>query len=274
LNNQNILSIDVEDFYHAEYVNKPISNEKLLHNKLIIKKIINLLNQHDSYATFFIVGELLEAVPCLIDLISESGHEIAFHSWNHLNLHRISSDIFLTHLKNFLKLYPKCKGFRAPSFSIDEHTSWVFKHLTDNDFLYDSSLFPVKTPLYGSFSYPLYPFKMNSAFWGGEADWEIWEFPISVYRMGPIRIPSGGGFYFRLFPKLIELVMEQRMNEGYPGIFYFHSWEFEEIPKKVEINLFKSFVSYYNIQNVFQNFIKMLERYEFTSFERYLSSME
>ena len=66
----NILGIDFEDWYHPELIQKSLTNEKKI-PKVIqgIEKILDLLRVNDTLATFFVVGELLEYQPDLIDKI-------------------------------------------------------------------------------------------------------------------------------------------------------------------------------------------------------------
>ena len=57
----NVLGIDFEDWFHPELIQKSISNKnnepKVIHG---IHKILELLRQKETKATFFVVGELLE----------------------------------------------------------------------------------------------------------------------------------------------------------------------------------------------------------------------
>ena len=80
----NLLGIDFEDWFHPELIQKVLTNEEKK-PKVIegIDKIIDWLRQNDTYATFFVVGELLEFKPELIDKILENGHEIGFHTMHH-----------------------------------------------------------------------------------------------------------------------------------------------------------------------------------------------
>ena len=80
----NLLGIDFEDWFHPELIQKHLPSKKR-DPKVIngIDKILELLQKHETYATFFVVGELLENKPELLDKIIESGHEIAFHTMYH-----------------------------------------------------------------------------------------------------------------------------------------------------------------------------------------------
>ena len=116
----NILGIDFEDWFHPELIQKYISNEK--HEPKVVNgigKILELLRKHETQATFFVVGELLESNPELLDLILENDHEIAFHTMKHT---RIDSPNFKEQFENEILIFKKLtdntsKGFRAPSFA-------------------------------------------------------------------------------------------------------------------------------------------------------------
>ena len=83
----NILVIDFEDWFHPELIQKYISDNNN-EPKVIegIDRILELLRTCDTKATFFVVGELLEFKPELLDMILENGHEIAFHTMKHTRL--------------------------------------------------------------------------------------------------------------------------------------------------------------------------------------------
>ena len=71
----NVLGIDFEDWFHPELIQKYISKKD--HEPKIIQgihKILELLRQNETKATFFVVGELLEFKPELLDLILENEH--------------------------------------------------------------------------------------------------------------------------------------------------------------------------------------------------------
>ena len=86
----NVLGIDFEEWFHPELIKPFIKNQnKEMKVYRGIKKILNWLEQNDTYATFFVVGEILEKIPELIDQIKENGHEIGFHTMTHKKLHEI-----------------------------------------------------------------------------------------------------------------------------------------------------------------------------------------
>ena len=101
--NKNLLGIDFEDWFHPELVQKYISKEN--HEPKIIngiEKILELLRKKECNATFFVVGELLEFKPELLDLILDNGHEIGFHTMKHNRIDSLDFKIiFETEIKKF-----------------------------------------------------------------------------------------------------------------------------------------------------------------------------
>ena len=149
----NVLGIDFEDWYHPELVKQNIKDEK--HNPSVINgidKILDLLRKHETIATFFVVGELLEIKPEIFDKIIGNDHEIGFHTMYHDRLDSPGfKEKFPDEIKRFAKLTNgKSQGFRAPTFSLNNSSSWAIDILEQNNYIYDSSIVPAKTSMYGS----------------------------------------------------------------------------------------------------------------------------
>ena len=69
--NKNLLGIDFEDWYHPELIKKYLKDET--HKPKVvdgIEKILELLRKNETSATFFVVGDLLELRPEILDKIS------------------------------------------------------------------------------------------------------------------------------------------------------------------------------------------------------------
>ena len=135
----NLLGIDFEDWYHPELIQKSLTSEKKIPSVINgLDKILNLLEKHETLATFFVVGELLEYKPELIDKIISSGHEIGFHTMTHSRLDSPNYvEKFENELIQFNKLTNgKSKGFRAPSFSLNHQTSWAIDILSKNHYFH------------------------------------------------------------------------------------------------------------------------------------------
>ena len=137
----NILGIDFEDWYHPELIKKNIKNEK--HDPTVINgidKILELLRKCETSATFFVVCELLKIKPDILDKIIENGHEIGFHTMHHDRLDSAGyKEKFHDEIKEFAELTNhKSRGFRAPTFSLNNNSSWAIDVLVENDYVYDS----------------------------------------------------------------------------------------------------------------------------------------
>ena len=272
----NLLGIDFEDWFHPELIQKVLTNEEK--KPEIIKgidKIIDWLNHHDTYATFFVVGELLEYKPEILDKIIENGHEIGFHTMHHTRLDSVNfKEKFKEEIKIFDKITSgKSKGFRAPTFSINENTSWMIDALLEKNYVYDSSIVPVKTPLYGFSNCQKSPFKITkSSLTQNDPDGRLLEFPLCTGNFFGKKIPAAGGFYLRVLPvrnsiKSIENYNKQKI----PATLYVHSWELtpEFIPK-INLPLKENFVTFHNIKKTYSKLDKILKSFKFLSFRDYL----
>ena len=58
-----------------------------------------------------------------------------------------------------------------------------------------------------------------------------------------------------------------------PATFYIHSWELvPELMPSLPLPIVNKFVTYHNLKNALPRMDELLEKFEFTSFERYLKS--
>ena len=95
----------------------------------------------------------------------------------------------------------KSKGFRAPSFSLNNNSSWIIDALEKNQYVYDSSVVPAKTNLYGIPDANNTPYKITSKnLKNNSNNGKILEFPLLVTRFLGKKIPAAGGFYLRTLP--------------------------------------------------------------------------
>ena len=275
----NILGIDFEEWFHPELVKPFVKNtNKEMKVSRGIGKILDWLNENKTYATFFVVGEILEEIPELIDQIKENGHEIGFHTMTHKKLHEIKTkEKFEMELEKFRNIVGKdVKGFRAPTFSLDASTSWAIDCLKEFGYSYDSSIVPVKTKMYGLSKAEKYPYKISSSsLEKHDSKSEIWEFPLMKTKILGKNIPVGGGFYLRTLPtKIVQNSINQYNKKNKPAIMYIHSWELtpEHMPK-IDLPIKEKFITYHNIHKALPKMDELIKKFEFTSFERYISRM-
>ena len=94
-----IFSVDLEDWYHLEYLKKYNLEKKPYYIERIYDFLL-LLEEKKIKSTFFILGELIKNNKQLILDISNSGHEIAVHGWDHQLLNKKSNNNFKNEIKN------------------------------------------------------------------------------------------------------------------------------------------------------------------------------
>jgi len=273
---KNILGIDFEDWFHPELIQKYIF-KKDNQPKVVegIDKILDLLRKKDTKATFFVVGELLEFKPELLDLILDNEHEIAFHTMKHTRIDTPNfKEKFQEEIKQFHKLTNgKSKGFRAPSFSLNTNSSWLIDVLEENNYVYDSSIVPAKTSLYGIPNAEKKQYKISSKFLEGNSnDGKIIEFPMMVTKFLGKKIPAAGGFYLRTLPsRIIKNTIKSYEEKNMPGVFYIHSWELTpEFMPKMKLSKKDHFITFHNIDKAFNKMEDLLEKFQFTSFEKFI----
>ena len=276
--NKNLFGIDFEDWFHPELIKKYLIDEKF-EPKVVngIGKILELLRKNDTNATFFIVGELLEFEPEILDKILENGHEIGFHTMHHTRLHDFNSEKqFSDELKQFAKLTSnKSKGFRAPTFSLDSSTSWAVESLVENNYTYDSSIVPAKSSMYGHPNAKESPYTISSkSIEKSDKNGKLIEYPLLVTRFLGKKIPAGGGFYLRTLPqKVIKNAIKDYEKKGIPATFYIHSWELTpEFMPRIKLSKKDSFITYHNIEKAYERMDGLLDQFHFTSFSKYNNS--
>ena len=275
--NKNLLGIDFEDWYHPQLVQpfvKDLQHEPKMF--LGLEKILELLRKTETSATFFMVGELLKHHPPMLDMILENGHEIAFHTMKHSNLNELTKEKFLDELNSFEKLSNKKScGFRAPTFSINNETSWVIDALNQKNYVYDSSIVPVKTQLYGFNNAQKTPYKIStSSLTENDPNGKLFEFPLMIGTFFGKTMPISGGFYLRFLP--LKTSLKSIMNyekQKIPATIYVHSWELTpEFMPKIKLPFKENFVTFHNLKNTYSRLEKILQQHNFSSFNNYLKN--
>jgi len=94
----NILTIDVEDYFHVAALANAISVDDwdLIKPRVYenTKRILTTLEKYDSTATFFVLGWVAERFPELVREIDDMGHEVASHGYSHQLVYNQTPDLF------------------------------------------------------------------------------------------------------------------------------------------------------------------------------------
>ncbi len=232
----NALTIDVEDYFQvsafAPHIKRSEWNTRECRIERNVTRILEMLSQHQTKATFFTLGWIAERYPQLIRQIADQGHEIASHGYGHERASDLTEAAFFSDIhKSKVILEDLCgsevKGYRAPSFSIGAGNLWAFDCLARAGYRYSSSVYPIRHDHYGMPDSPRFAYSVRPG---------LVEIPVTTLRALGRNMPSSGGGYFRLLPYAVSRWMLKRVNAGdqQPGIFYFHPWEIDVAQPRVE----------------------------------------
>jgi len=272
----NALSIDLEEWYHSELVKgkrSPFSQAEEA-----TRPILDLLDRYQTKASFFIVGEVAEQNPGLIQSIFERGHEIGCHTFSHTLLWKLDESLFREEIEHFQSVMEKIlgkveiKGFRAPCFSIDNRNKWALKILSDFGYRYDASIFPLKiNPLYGISGAPTRPYRISFEDVRKEDPQSpLMEFPLCPLMIGGLKIPISGGFYLRALPSSFLYWGLRKINRSQPFVVYFHPWEGYEKTPRFKLPLYNRVISYYGISSALKKFEFLLKHFRFARVDEVL----
>ena len=266
------LSIDMEEWYHPElvrdHVPAGVCSRQAPEATL---PILDLLDRHDVSATFFVVGEVAADCPDLIREIVRRGHELGCHTYSHRTLWDMTPEILVTELSDYRDLMrdvlgdnADIMGFRAPTFSLDQRTSWAIDVLSEFGYRYDSSVFPFKNYLYGVAGAPDTPYRIAPADVSRpDASGKLIEFPMTVCRWGPLRIPVSGGVYLRGLPMAILNACLRRVEQERSFIIYAHPWETHPQTPVMALPALSRLATYYNVRGALGKLEKLLQSYRF-----------
>ena len=272
----NLLTVDLEDWFHICEVEHLLSREKWDRFPSTVvsdtEKLLSLVAQTDSKATFFVLGYVAERQPDLVRRIYDMGHEIGYHGWDHELVYELNPQEFRQILRRGIECIGRLIdkrpiGFRAPQWSINHGSSWALEILAEEGFIYDSSLAPLK--IIGNESYPRTPWKIRTA--GGD----LWELPPLTLRTPFGLYPAGGSWGLRLLPYPILKKRVREFNQRQlPTLFYFHPREFGKRKGSVGFPPSKKFALYGGIWGSESQLVKLLADFLFTSIEDYLAGMK
>jgi len=269
---KNILTVDVEDWYHICGVSDSIPRETWndLESRVVdnTRRILEILNQAGTRATFFILGVIAERHPEIVHEIRELGHEVASHGYAHKRVYTMTPDSFRDDLRKSIEILSgitaeNLKGFRAPEWSVRDDSQWALDILLEQGLVYDSSMAPL--PIIGNPRYPKIPWKH------GLAQGEMWEIPPLVGETPFFNIPLGGGWGLRTFPyRLIRTTIHKTNHKGMPAALFLHPREFDPDCPRPKLPWLKRVVLNAGVEPTEKRLLRLLGDFEFTSVEDFL----
>ena len=264
----NVLSIDVEDYYQVasfqsfiRFDDWPDFPSRVEAN---VQRVLDLLAEHHTHATFFVLGWTAEQCPGLVRHIADAGHEVASHGYAHQLVYQQTPEAFradVRRAKDVLEdqLGRPVIGYRAPTFTIVKRTLWALDVLAEEGYRYDSSIFPVRHDRYGM------PGANPHIHWiRGPQGGMLLEFPPLTRRLAGRRFPAAGGGYLRLLPLRWTAGAIRACNRsGHPAMVYVHPWELDPDQPRLEAKGLDRLRHYTNLARTRGRLTKLLERYRF-----------
>jgi polysaccharide deacetylase family protein (PEP-CTERM system associated) len=192
--------------------------------------LLDLLDELEAKATFFVLGITARAHPRLVLQIAERGHEIGCHGDRHLPVCSQAPLEFARDLRAARETIESVcgrrpLGYRAPAFSITRSCRWAYEVLAAEGFAYDSSQHDsprIRGRVVPARAEP-HPLAVGEA--------TVWEFPVAVWRTRRLRLPVGGASYWAVMPT--ALVLRGLELAGPFGGLYLHPHELDPQPLRV-----------------------------------------
>ncbi|MGI6617756.1 MAG: polysaccharide deacetylase family protein [Saccharofermentanales bacterium] len=103
-------------------------------------RVLDILDEYDMKATWFIPAEIVEDNPKTVEKILARGHELAHHGYDHRGYYGNTAEEQIAYIERcqnvFLKYAGvKAKGFRGTGSILPETEKWLY---TDGGFVYGS----------------------------------------------------------------------------------------------------------------------------------------
>ena len=226
-----VLSVDLELFSHTPAYRE--ASGTLDDPSVGLKGVHHLLDSFDDRgveATFFVVAEVAESHPSVVERIAESGHEVASHTHTHRRLSTLSAADRREELERSRRTLERVagdevSGFRAPVFDV---TSDHFASLRRAGYRYDSSVLPARhvPGFYAGEWSAMRPCSTADLQPGAPAD--LRELPVAV--MPGLRLPLTGAWlrFFGVHYTLLGMRLLARREIA--PVLYVHPWELVELP--------------------------------------------
>jgi len=274
---RNAFTVDVEEYFQVEAFSDLIPKRDWHKFPSRVEEttttVLELLDTHRVRGTFFVLGWIARIHPGLVDTIRKAGHEIASHGFDHTMITEMSPESFRNDVRTSKAILEgitgaSVTGYRAPTFSILEKTSWAYEILLQEGYSYSSSVYPIWHDRYGWPKFGNQPRRMAS----GE-DVDIWEVPLTVGSIGPFRIPFGGGGYLRAYPfPLTKALFRKLERNGGHGIVYIHPWELDTRHPTVQAPFFRRVRHHIGIPKMKRKLIHLLRSIPFGTVSQLLDA--
>ncbi len=245
-----LLSMDVEDWYHLDYIKKKPSQLSMLDG---FDHFISFVDEHNIPTTLFILTDLLPKLNSKLKNAMNNGHELALHGTSHKRPLKMTLSEFKNDCRKAINVFNENLskiplGYRAACFSLDRQRLDILKnnfHLS-----YDSSRMDFDLhPLYGSLN--MNGFKRLTKCVYVKEEFSEFELPSIKFFGGAL--PISGGGYLRILPWFImSFLIKRYIRKNSFFSIYIHPYEMsvKKPPSINGIGILNTFRFKYNINKV------------------------
>ncbi len=265
----NILTFDIEEWFHlldfdaTRGENSWGQYEVRIHEN--VDRILNILDETNTKATFFIIGWVAKTYPEVVRRIAER-YEVGSHTMTHQLVWQQSPEEFRKDVEASVKMLEditgqKVKKFRAPGYSIRESERYAFETLHELGIKTDCSVFPAHHAHGGMPSYAK-PVPSIIEYNGIEIE----EFPVTFKDLAGKHVVYTGGGYFRLFP--YSLIKQWSKEQTDYLMSYIHPRDLDGGQPMLEgLPLTRKFKSYVGTKGAEKKLRRYLMDFNFTDIE-------
>ena len=235
-----ILTVNLEDYFQAGAFHQYISPRNWYRFESRLQKnaeeTLALLDEHDTKATFFVLGWIAERSPELVRQISNAGHEIASRGFLHQPLLKVTAKARREDLIRSKELLEDTIGKEVIGFRLSD--GWLRKRdlaflneLQEAGYAYDSSLMPRRRDfLFQPWRRFIHEHKCDNGS-------SILEIPPSTASMAGAWMPIAGGNYLRQLPDnmMQAAIQKWQDTETSPFVMYFQTWELDDQQPRLSV---------------------------------------
>ncbi|QEL15301.1 glycosyltransferase [Limnoglobus roseus] len=264
---KHILTINLEDYFQVGAFQRFVRPEhwQRYESRIIEQtdRTLDLLDQYQAKATFFVLGRVAESLPDLIRKVADRGHEVASRGYNWHDIRHLTPQQFGDDLARSRRAIENASGqtvigYRTAEGWFRPADLWALEVLKQEGFAYDSSLGPI---LRNFSAEPWRKLVHEEVTLSGP----IGELPISSARILGMDVPIGGN-WLRQFPSLLmrRAVRSWESRHDAPLVMYFHTWELDPEQPRFESTGWLTRVRHYrNLDLMRGKVAEYLERFSF-----------
>jgi len=263
------MTFDIEEHFHVSAFDSLMRrrhwNQFESRVQRTTERLLDILVKENVRATFFVLGWVAERHPELVRRIAQMGHEVASLGYSHELISAQTPQQFredVRKAKTVLEdiLAQPVLGYRAPSFTITEETSWALRILVEEGYFYDSSV--SKSGADGS----CHCLSTDAG--------TLWEILPSTIQIAGVRMSIAGDGYFRLLPYgLLLRALKRVETDGHPLVMCLRSWELDPEQPRMHGPLLSRFRHYVNLHKTEDRLTHLLSEFSFGPIRQAIAPM-